>query len=126
MDCQPLHGISGIQAPSRSTGRIQRKVHVSADGFTRGVLRHACGSRARNLSQRLSTRNALAIHGNTLSGLGQIHDNRSLKRFVQSIGYIQPKKEDLFLGPGTEINTLEIWPGVHLSLIRYNGLSLYG
>ena len=125
MDFQPLHPISGIQASSRSIGRIQRKVYVRSDDFTRGLVRHACGSRARNLSQLLSTRNALAIHGNTLSGLGQIHDNRSLKRFVQSIGYIQPKKEDLFLGPGTEINTLEIWPGVHLSWILYNGLSLY-
>ena len=69
MDCQPLHGLSGIQTSSRGIGRIQRKVYVRSDDFARGLLRHASGSHARNLSELLSTRDALAIHGNTLSGL---------------------------------------------------------
>ena len=69
MDCQPLHRLSGIQASSRSTGRIQRKIYVRSDDFARGLLRHACGSRARNLSEFFSARNALAIHGSTFGGL---------------------------------------------------------
>jgi hypothetical protein len=69
MDCQSLYRLSRIQAPSRGTGRIQRKVYVRSDDFARGLLCHASGSRTCNLSELLSTRNALAIHRNTLSGL---------------------------------------------------------
>ena len=69
MDREPPQGLSRIQASSRRTWRIQRKVYVRSDDFARGLLRHACGSRARNLSKLLSTRNALAIHRNTFGGL---------------------------------------------------------
>lgn len=69
MDCQPLHRLSGLQAPSRSIGRIQWKIYVRSDGLARGLLRHACEPRARNLSEFFSARNAMAIHGSTIGGL---------------------------------------------------------
>jgi hypothetical protein len=69
MDWQPLHGLSGIQAPTWGVGRIQRKVYVGSGGFARGLLCHTSGSRARSLSELLSTCNAFAIHGNTPGGL---------------------------------------------------------
>src|ERR1700722_5352268 len=69
MDWQPLHGLSGIQAPTWGIGRIQRKVYVGPDGFTRELLCYTSRSCARNLSQLLFTCNALAIPGTTPGGL---------------------------------------------------------
>jgi hypothetical protein len=71
MDCQPLHRLPGIQASSRSSRRIQRKVYIHADDSTRGVLCHVCRSHARNLSELPSTRNALAIHRHTFGDLNE-------------------------------------------------------
>jgi len=42
---------------------------MSGQMVLRGLLCHTSGSRARNLSELLSTCNALAIHGNTPGGL---------------------------------------------------------
>ena len=49
VDSKPLHGLSGLQAPSRRPGRIQRQVYVRPDDSAWRVLRHARESFTRNL-----------------------------------------------------------------------------
>src|ERR1700733_2157853 len=65
MDCQPVHGSSGIPSLTRCAGRIQRQIYLRPNDSAGRFLCHPTGSRPRHLSQLLSTRNPLAIHRNT-------------------------------------------------------------
>src|SRR5690348_6535874 len=64
MDIESLRRLSGLQARRGRNRRIQRQVHVRAVGAARRILRHACRPRARELSQLLLSRGALAVLGN--------------------------------------------------------------
>src|SRR5580698_4949890 len=69
MDGKPLHGLSGLQAPSRRPGRIQWQVYVRPDDSAWRIVRHARESLTRNLPQFFSAGDAVAIHGNTFGRL---------------------------------------------------------
>src|SRR5436309_2613892 len=62
MDGQRVHRLSGIQAPPRSAGRIQRQVHVRPNGSARRVMRYAGQPSARYVSQLLSASHSVAVH----------------------------------------------------------------
>src|SRR5580692_9635051 len=60
VDSKPLHGLSGLPAPSRGVGGIQRQVYVRPDDSAWRILRHACQSLTRNLPEFLSAGYAVA------------------------------------------------------------------
>lgn len=74
MDCECLHGLSGIQASSGHAGGIQRKVHVGANGSARRIMRDACRSYARHLPKLFSTRSALAVQWRPPGGVKGCRD----------------------------------------------------
>ena len=69
MDRQSLHGLSGIQISPWRAGRIQRQIYVKSDDLAGRIVRHACGSCARDISEILSSGDALAVHWNTFGNL---------------------------------------------------------
>lgn len=78
MDCQPLHRLSGIQTSSLYIGRIQRQIYVKPDDLEGRVVRHACGSRARDISEFLSSGDALAVHWNTFGNLKGLRSHKGM------------------------------------------------
>lgn len=61
MDGQRLPALPRLPRARRHRGRIQRQVHVGADGAEGRLVRHAAQPRAAELPQFLSARRALAV-----------------------------------------------------------------
>src|SRR5262245_40040189 len=63
MDPERLCAVSGLSPARRGARRVQRQVHGEPAGAARQLLRDACRSYARHLSQLLLSPPALAVRG---------------------------------------------------------------
>src|SRR5438477_9661132 len=67
MDPQLLFALSRLSSRAGRARRIQRQVHVQSIRAARWFLRHVAHAYPQNVSQFLSTRETMAIHGNPFS-----------------------------------------------------------
>src|SRR5256885_10612741 len=74
MDPQLLFALSRLSSRAGRARRIQRQVHVQSIRAARRFLRHVAHAYPQNVSQFLSTRETMAIHGNPFSARSFVNE----------------------------------------------------
>src|SRR5690242_8630461 len=67
MDPQLVFAVPGVSGGAGRARRVQWQVHVQSICIARRVLRHVADAHSQNLSEFLSTRKTVAIHGDPFS-----------------------------------------------------------